>query len=84
MINYDYITTENIEEQNPNWTQIFDHPYRILILEGSGSGKTNAIIVFLIKFVCMLKIQMKQNINTLLKKVKKESSEKHEKFKGSY
>ena len=32
----------------------------------------------------MLKIQMKQNINTLLKKVKKESSEKHEKFKGSY
>ena len=84
MINYDYITTENIEEQNPNWPQIFDHPYRILILEGSGFGKTNAIIVFLIKFVCMLKIQMKQNINTLLKKVKKESSEKHEKFKGSY
>ena len=84
MINYDYITTENIEEQNPNWPQIFDHPYRILILEGSGSGKINAIIVFLIKFVCMLKIQMKQNINTLLKKVKKESSEKHEKFKGSY
>ena len=25
---------------NPNWPYIPDHPYRILIVGGSGSGKT--------------------------------------------
>ena len=28
---------------NPNWPYIPDHPYRILIIDGSGSGKTNLI-----------------------------------------
>ena len=27
--------------QNPNWTYIPDHPYRILIIGGSGPGKSN-------------------------------------------
>ena len=31
------------KEHNPNWPQIFDHPYRILIIGGSGSGKTNSL-----------------------------------------
>ena len=26
---------------NKNWSYIPDHPYRILIIGGSGSGKTN-------------------------------------------
>ena len=26
---------------NPNWAYISDHPYRILIIDGSESGKTN-------------------------------------------
>ena len=43
MINFDVATKENIEEHNPNWRQISDHPYRILIIRGSGSGKTNAL-----------------------------------------
>ena len=30
-------------EHNPNWPQILDHPYRILIIGGSGSGKTNSL-----------------------------------------
>ena len=34
---------ENIEEHNPNWPKIPDHPYRILIIRGSGSGKTNSL-----------------------------------------
>ena len=38
MINFD-VTKENIEEHNPNWPQILDHPYKILIIGGSGSGK---------------------------------------------
>ena len=43
MTNYDYITKKNIEEHNPNWLQILNHPYRILILGGYGSGKTNVL-----------------------------------------
>ena len=35
MFNFDYITNEVIKEHNP----ISDHPYRILIIGGSGSGK---------------------------------------------
>ena len=27
------------KEHNPNWSQIPDHPYRILIIGDSGSGK---------------------------------------------
>ena len=34
---------ENIKEHNPNWPQIPDHPYRILKIPGSGSGKTNSL-----------------------------------------
>ena len=29
---------------NPNWPYIPDHPYRILIISGSGSGKTNVLL----------------------------------------
>ena len=32
-----------IKEHNPNWPQIPEHPYRILIIGGSGSGKTNSL-----------------------------------------
>ena len=41
MINFDDYTNENIVEHNSNWLDIPDHPYRILIIGGSGSGKTN-------------------------------------------
>ena len=44
MFNFDYITKEDIKEHNPNWPNIPDHPYRILIFGGSGSGKTNALL----------------------------------------
>ena len=43
MIKFDDITKENIKEHNPNWPQIPDHPYRILIIENSGSVKTNLL-----------------------------------------
>ena len=39
MINFDYVTKEETKEHNPNWPQIPDHPRRILIIGGSGSGK---------------------------------------------
>ena len=43
MINFDDVTKENIKEHNPNWPEIPDHSYRILIIRGSGSGKTNSL-----------------------------------------
>ena len=43
MINFDDVIKENIKEHNPNLLQIFDHPYRILIIEDSGSKKTNSL-----------------------------------------
>ena len=44
MINLEDVTGENIQEQNPDWLQIPDHSYRILVAGGSGSGKTNALL----------------------------------------
>ena len=42
MINFDNYTNENKIEHKPKWPYIPDHPYRIFIAGGSGSGKTNA------------------------------------------
>ena len=44
MINFDDYTNENIVEHIPKWPYIPDHPYRILIIGGSGSEKTNALL----------------------------------------
>ena len=41
MINTDDVTKENMKEYSPNWCQIPDHPYRILIIGSSGSGIAN-------------------------------------------
>ena len=40
MIDLNIITNEN----NETWSYISDHPYRILIIEGYKSGKTNSLI----------------------------------------
>ena len=32
------------KQNNLDWPYIPDHPYRILIIGGSGSGKTNALL----------------------------------------
>ena len=44
MINFDEYKNENKKEHNINWPYIRDHPYRILIIGGSGTGKTNALL----------------------------------------
>ena len=69
MLNFDYITKEDKKEQNPNWREIADHPYRILKIGGSRSGETNTLLnlinheLDIDKFFYMLKIRMKQNSN---------------------
>ena len=44
MINFDEYTNENKTGDNSKWPHIPDHIYRILIVGGSGSGKTNALL----------------------------------------
>ena len=44
MINFDEYVNENKTVNNKNWPYIPDHPYRILIIGGSGSGKINALL----------------------------------------
>ena len=44
MFNLDDTTNEHNEEHNLKWPHIPDHPYRMLIIGGSGSGKTNALL----------------------------------------
>ena len=34
-----YAIKENLKEHSPNWPQIPDHPHRMLLIGGSGSGK---------------------------------------------
>ena len=43
MINFNDFTKENIKGHNPNWQQIRNHPYRLLVIRRSGSGKTNSL-----------------------------------------
>ena len=43
MINFDDVVKEKIKEHNSNLPQIPDHPYRILIIGGSGSQRKNSL-----------------------------------------
>ena len=44
MINLDSIINKNNKKHNEKWPYIPDHPYRILIISGSRSGKTNTLL----------------------------------------
>ena len=44
MINLDNIINDNNNNHNEKWPYIPDHPYRILIIGGSGSGKVNKLL----------------------------------------
>ena len=44
MSNFDDYKNENKTEQNLKWPYILDHPYIILIIRGSTSGKTIALL----------------------------------------
>ena len=69
MINFHDVTKENIKEHNTNWPKIPDHLLRILIIGGSGSREPKSFFNLrshqpaIDKFICMLKILIKQNIN---------------------
>ena len=44
MTNFDDYVYENKVKHNKNWPYISDHPYRILIIGSSGSGKTYLLL----------------------------------------
>ena len=50
MINFDDYANENktleLRSHNPKWPYFSGHPYRILIIGGSGSGEKKCIIEF--------------------------------------
>ena len=44
MFHLDNTTNEHNKEHNKKWPYIPDHPYRIVIIGGSGSRKTNDLL----------------------------------------
>ena len=44
MFNLNDITNKNEKYHNLKWPYIPDYPYSMLIIGGSGSGKTNALL----------------------------------------
>ena len=44
MINLDNISNKSNKKHNEKWPHIPDHPYRILIIGGAGSEKTNIFL----------------------------------------
>ena len=43
MINLDSVTNESNKKHNEKWPFMPGHPYRIIVIGGSGSRKTNAL-----------------------------------------
>ena len=62
MVNIDNIVNENNKKRNEKWSHIPDHPYKILIIGGSGSEKTNVLLNLIKeqddidKIICVQKI----------------------------
>ena len=69
MINFDDYANETKTEHILKWLYIPDHPYRKLIIEGSGSVKKNALLNLvnnqpdIDKIYLYVKIHMKLNAN---------------------
>ena len=68
MFNVVCSTNKDIKKHSPNWPEIPNHPYRILIVEVLDMEKTNALLNLVnnnqdfVK-IFMLKIKIKQNIS---------------------
>ena len=58
MINFNDYANENETEHNLKWPNIPDHPYRILIIGGSGTGKKNALLNLINKHTDIDKIYL--------------------------
>ena len=64
MINFDDVKKEAIREHNANWPGIPDHPHKILMFGGSGSGKINALFNLIYHEPNIDKVYYMQKIHT--------------------
>ena len=53
MSDYYNITQEKINKYNLNWPKLLGHPERILIIEDSSTGTTNALLNLITKWWCL-------------------------------
>ena len=61
--NFDNVINKETKKHNPTWPQIPNYLYRILIIWGSGSWKTNLLFSLVSQQLNIaIKIHMKQNI----------------------
>ena len=70
IINFGDVTNENKTEHNSKWQYIPERPYRVLIIRGFGTGKTNSLLNKINNqpdtdkiYLHPKKTDMKQNIN---------------------
>ena len=61
-VNFDDIVNGNKNLHNKNWSYIPDHPYRILIIGGSESGKSNALL----KLIENLPINKREGVGIII------------------
>ena len=66
MINFDDYVNEDKTQHNLKWQYIPDHPYRILIIGGSESGKKNALLKLINNRPDIDKIYFTLNIHMML------------------
>lgn len=64
MANFHVITKENTAKHNPSWPQIAIE-YLSLVLQDQEKNVLLNLINYSLKFICMLKIHTKQNVNFL-------------------
>ena len=80
---------ESVEiNRKPNWPYIPDHPYRILVIGGPGSGKTNVIdlhkkiLTDIDKIYLYVKDQLESKYQLLIKRKRKSRNWKVKKSKS--
>ena len=66
MITFDDYVNEDKTQHNLKWQYIPDHPYRILIIGGSESGKKNALLTLINNQPDIDKIYFTLNIHMML------------------
>ena len=71
MINFDDYANENKTEHNQKCSYIPDHPYRISIIGGSESGKTNTLLNLSYLMDPILYQIIKSILNTFWKSMEK-------------
>ena len=82
-MNFDDYKNENKTQHNENWPYILDHPYRILIIGGSGSGKRKALLNLINNQLAIDKIYLyakdpyKVKYQLLIRKIRKSVGLEH-------